>query len=144
MRWKMTAGALCLALLLHGCTAKSGGQVKPPLPAAAPAGLTEMTPTQFAAFETVVNAELEVVARYLGMDVIDGNVQPEAYARFRVQEDGDKAVVLVNGTELYVRKDFSESGGQVQLLLFLERRNDVWTVVRTDETTEAEYHQALH
>jgi len=179
MIWKTAMGALILVLLLHGCTAKSGGQSKPPVPSAAPAGLTEITPTQFAAFEPVVNryfyfrkqavvqqnadalyrefpdlaqgtdkaamvnAESDVVARYRGMDVIDGNVQPEHYARFLVREDGDKAAVLVNGMELYLRKDFGKSGGQLQLLLFLERRGGAWTVVRTDETTVAEYHQAL-
>lgn len=93
--------------------------------------------------QAAINAEANVVAGYRGLDLIDGNVQPESYARMMVTETGDTAVVLVNGTELYLRKDFGESGGQLQLLLFLERRAEGWTVVKTDETTLAEYHQAL-
>ncbi|MDB4897782.1 MAG: exported protein of unknown function [Firmicutes bacterium] len=91
-----------------------------------------------------INAESDTIAQYKGLAVIDGNVEPEHYARFLVREDGNNAVLLVNGLEMYLRKDFGESGGQLQLLLFLEYRSGVWTVVKTDETTLAEYHQGLH
>lgn len=93
--------------------------------------------------DAAVNAEADVVERYRSLQVIDGNVAPEHYARFRVKVDGDKAVVLVNGMELYLRREFEESGGQLQIMLHLERQGGGWTVVKTDETTEAEYHQAL-
>jgi hypothetical protein len=91
-----------------------------------------------------INAESEVVAQYRSLDVIDGNLEPEHYARFKARVDGDNAVVLVNGMEMFLRRNFDESGGQLQILLYLERRDGVWTVVKTDETTLAEYHQALH
>jgi hypothetical protein len=91
-----------------------------------------------------INAESDTIARYKGLAVIDGNVEPEHYARFLVREDGNSAVLLVNGSEMYLRNEFGDSGGQLQLLLFLERRSGVWTIVKTDETTLAEYHQALH
>jgi hypothetical protein len=90
-----------------------------------------------------INAESDVVAQYRGLDVVDGNVEAEHYARFQVYEDGDTTVLLVNAMEMYQRKDSNRTGGQIQFLLFLERRGGVWTVVKTDETTLAEYHQAL-
>lgn len=91
-----------------------------------------------------INAESDLVARYRGLDVIDGTIAPEHYAPLKAQVNGDRGVLLVNGLELYLSKSFTDSGGQLQLLLFLERRGGVWTVVKTDETTDAEYHQALH
>jgi hypothetical protein len=90
-----------------------------------------------------INAEPNLVTAW-GRDIVDGNVELEHYARFLVRQDGDKAVLLINGLEEYLHKNFTDSGGQLQLLLFLERRDGLWTVVKTDETTLAEYHQALH
>jgi hypothetical protein len=94
--------------------------------------------------QAAINAESDVIDRYRGLEIIDGDIEPEHYSRFLAHEDGDKAVLLVNGLELYLRQNFEDAGGQLQILLFLERRDGVWTVVKTDETTTAEYHQALH
>jgi hypothetical protein len=91
-----------------------------------------------------INAESDVVAQYRGLEVIDGSIEPEHYARLMARVDGDKAVVLVNGMEYFLRKGSDYSGGQLQILLYLERRDSVWTVMKTDETTLAEYHDALH
>lgn len=90
-----------------------------------------------------INAEADVVAGYRPLEIIDGNVAPESYARLKVLADGENAVILVNGTELYLRKDFAESGGQVQVMLYLEKTTEGWTVIKTDETTIAEYKEAL-
>jgi hypothetical protein len=93
--------------------------------------------------QAAVNAEADVVAQYKGLQVIDGNVNLQSYARLKAVVDGDRAVILVNGSELYLTKLFSESGGQVQMMLYLEKRTDGWTLVKTDETTIAEYKAAL-
>jgi hypothetical protein len=93
--------------------------------------------------QKAVNAESDVITRYRTLKLIDGNIQPEQYARFKAKVDGDQAVILVNGTELYLTDTYQESGGQLQILLYLQRQGTSWTVAKTDETTLAEYHQAL-
>lgn len=90
-----------------------------------------------------INDEATAIAGYRPLAPIDGNVAPESYARLKALVDGDKAILLVNGTEIYLTKEFSQSGGQVQLMLYLEKRRDAWTLVKTDETTIAEYKAAL-
>ncbi|MDF2630143.1 MAG: exported protein of unknown function [Symbiobacteriaceae bacterium] len=181
---RLLATAVLGAVLgaLVGCSTGSAGatpKIEPPLPLAAPKGMAEMTPAQYAVFHPIVNryfyvrkqavlagdpavvwrefpalkegydgqaginAEADAVGGYKSLTFIDGNMQPESYARLKAQADGDRAVVLVNGSEVYLHKDFSESGGQVQVMLYLEKTGDGWTVVKTDETTLAEYHQAL-
>lgn len=106
-------GALCLALVSAGC-ATSEKDVKPPSPIGAPQGLDK---------QAAINAEADVVARYRDMAVLDGNVAPEQYARLQARVDGERAVLLVNGAEIFLRKAFERSGGQVQMLLYLERRD---------------------
>ena len=90
-----------------------------------------------------VNIESDVVARYRSLAVTDGEVRLEHYAPLQVVVRGETAVVLINGVELYRRQGGGDSGGQLQLLLYLVRRDGAWTVARTDETTLAEYHDAL-
>ncbi|MGE5674513.1 MAG: hypothetical protein ACM3XM_11630 [Mycobacterium leprae] len=92
--------------------------------------------------QTGVNAEADVLARYRALQVIDGDIDSATYERFLVQEDGDRAVLLINGTELYLTREFKRSGGALQLLLYLERQGGAWTIVKTDETTlpEAKQH----
>ncbi|MED4532441.1 hypothetical protein ABET51_08550 [Metabacillus fastidiosus] len=50
-----------------------------------------------------------------------------------------ETIVLVHGGIGYVRNDFTESGGEISIKLFLEREEDRWNIVKTDEYTLAEY-----
>lgn len=164
------AAAVCLALLLTGCMAKGAPSTLPPdgLKEVTPAQFAEFSPVvnryfylrkqavikqdvevlfreypelrQGADPVAGINGESQTVAQYRTLEVIDGNVEPEHYARFQVREVGDKAVVLVHGLEMYLRKNFDESGGGLKILLYLERREGAWTVVKSDETTLAEVH----
>lgn len=171
---------LCVMLMTAaGCSQRTAPTSEPPLPLAAPKGMTQVTPEQYAAFVPMVNryfyvrkqavlagdpevlwrefpalkegnnrqaginAEAGVISGYRSAGPIDGNVDPESYARLKVLVDGDKAVVLVNGTEMYLTKEFTESGGQVQVMLYLEKAGAGWRLVRTDETTLAEFHDSL-
>jgi len=177
--WATVACCLMLATTT-GCSRQSSvPTAEPPLPLAAPKGMTQVTPDQSATFMPLVNryfyvrkqavlagdpeviwrefpplregynrqaginAEADVINGYRSIAAVDGNVDPESYARLKTVVDGDQAVLLVNGTEMYLTKAFSESGGQVQVMLFLEKRSDGWTLVKTDETTIAEYKAAL-
>jgi hypothetical protein len=91
-----------------------------------------------------INAEQSIIASYETLKPFDGNIFPEEYEHIKVKWLGDKAEVLVHGTELYLWRDtagnFTNSGGEFKVILFLEKRNNRWHVYRTDEVTMAEWH----
>lgn len=73
-------------------------------------------------------------------DIIDANFNIESYERMKVKTiDERNAIVLVHGSIVYLRNDFDESGGEYVMKIFLEKTNDQWTVVKTDEYTQSEY-----
>lgn len=67
----------------------------------------------------------------------------EGYDRMHASVSSDEAVVRVHGVEMYIASDFSTSGGEFILDLFLRYEPDQgrWSVVRTDEMTSVEYHE---
>ena len=51
--------------------------------------------------------------------------------------EGEQAQVLLHGMELYLWKDeygrFDDSGGEFEIMLFLQRTDSNWTVGRTQD-----------
>ena len=92
-----------------------------------------------------INAEEQAISGYQTLKVFDGNIQPEEYERMKVKLAGDQAEVLVHGVELYLWIDktgnFSNSGGEFKIVLFLQRTRDQWSVYKTDEVTMSEWQQ---
>lgn len=73
-------------------------------------------------------------------DLIDANYNIESYERIKVKTiDDHNVIVLVHGSISYLRQDFQESGGEHVIKVFLEKTNNQWTVVKTDEYTQSEY-----
>lgn len=90
--------------------------------------------------KTGQNSEKEKVDSLRGFTLIDANFSEESRERIKVKTVSEtKAIVLVHGGVGYVKSDFEEAGGELLIKLFLERKGNQWTVVKTDEYTEAEY-----
>lgn len=86
----------------------------------------------------VEKEEMESLNKHFNL--IDANYNIESYDRMKVKTiDEQNAIVLVHGSIVYLRKDFDESGGEYVMKIFLEKTNSQWTVVKTDEYTQAEY-----
>lgn len=67
----------------------------------------------------------------------------DRYDRVRMRTVGDDVVVRVHGLERYIQADFSNgTAGEFILDLYLRRQQENWTVVKTDEMTLAEFHEA--
>ncbi|MNP39591.1 hypothetical protein D3C76_1331730 [compost metagenome] len=82
----------------------------------------------------------EVESLNQSFDVLDANYNIESYERIKVKTINDnEMVVLVHGSIMYLRNDFDESGGEYLIKLFLEHKENHWTVVKTDEYTLPEY-----
>lgn len=92
-----------------------------------------------------INAEGFLVSVYQGLKLLDGNIFPEYYDRMKVKIQGDEMEVLLHGMELYLFQDpyqqFSDSGGEFKIILFLRMKDGVWDVFKTDEVMPAEWHE---
>lgn len=87
-----------------------------------------------------INDEARLIALYKRtFTLIDGDIDPEHYERIKVRRDGASAEAIINMLEVYVRPDFSITGGQVRLKLSLQQIGGTWTVVRTDALNEGEF-----
>ncbi|RXT03879.1 hypothetical protein [Ammoniphilus sp. CFH 90114] len=92
----------------------------------------------------VNNEEFEVISLRESFTLIDANFDPESYERIKVKMVNDKEViVLVHGHIGYLRDDFDDSGGEILIKLFLEQKENQWTVVKTDEYLIHEYKEWL-
>ena len=84
-----------------------------------------------------INREEFLVSTYQGLKPFDGNFFPEQYERIRVKIINDRAEVYVHGIELllYVDEngDFQESGGEIKIILFMQKQNNRWVVYKTDQ-----------
>lgn len=86
-----------------------------------------------------INDEARQVAVFKGaFTLIDGDIEPEHYERITVRRNGASAEVIVHMLELYLRQDFSITGGESRLKLSLQQSAGTWTVVRTDALNDAE------
>ncbi len=75
-----------------------------------------------------------------GLTLIDANFDLEHYDRLKVNMISDnEAVVLVHGLNLYTTADFGESGGEFLMEVHLQKNNDQWEIIKTDEYTISEY-----
>ena len=78
-----------------------------------------------------------------GLDPIDGNIHPAYYEKIKVHQSETGVQVLIHGMELYLQKnaqgEFSESGGEFELVLFMRQEGDLWQVYQTDEVTLQEW-----
>lgn len=93
---------------------------------------------------TGVNDEASKMASFHQLGLIDGDVAPESYERIGIRMRDDDAEITIHGFETYLRKDFSQSGSELWIRLFLRRDGRRWTIVKTDEVTDAEYHENGH
>jgi hypothetical protein len=93
--------------------------------------------------DVFVNAERDWLEFF--PPLIDGNLDPNLGGdNMRIRRRGRLVDVFVHGWETYVMKDFSQTGGELLMVITLApdpRRR--YTVVRTREIGEAEYHEAL-
>ena len=91
-----------------------------------------------------INAEGFIVSVYQGLKLIDGNVFPEGMEQIKVKLEGDRAEVLVHGIALFLwideKGNFTDSGGEFKVVLFLQQKNNQWDVYKTDEVTMVEWH----
>jgi len=89
-----------------------------------------------------INEEEFLVSNYQFLKPFDGNFFPEQYERIRVKIINDKAEVYVHGMELllYVDEngDFQESGGEITIVLFMQKQNNRWLVYKTDRIQMSE------
>ena len=88
-----------------------------------------------------INVEkFEVEALNGGFGLLDANYSVESHNKIKVRGLNEhEAVVLVHGSIIYLRDDFDESGAEYLMEVFLENKNNSWTVVKTDEYTLSEY-----
>ncbi|WP_339265288.1 hypothetical protein NYE54_18775 [Paenibacillus sp. FSL K6-1330] len=88
-----------------------------------------------------VNIEkYEVESLNQNVNLLDANYNIEDDERIKVKSINDNNVeVLIHASMICLRDDFDESGGEYLIKLFLEHKNNHWTVVKTDEYTLPEY-----
>ncbi|GEM_PF-1303795 len=93
-----------------------------------------------------VNAERDLPSAYARDGrPIDGDVHLTAYGPWLVRRRGERLEVFVHGWEQFVyAPDFDFSGSELLITLtFAPQGEGAWTLFRTDEVTEAEYHACL-
>jgi len=95
--------------------------------------------------EEGINIEENELKNYnAGLTLIDANFSTEQYGRLKVKEMGDEeAVLLVHGSNLYVTREFGESGGEFLMEVYLKKDKGRWEIIKTDEYTLSEYHAWL-
>lgn len=88
-----------------------------------------------------VNVEkYEVESLNESFELIDANFNIEGNERIKVKTiNDDEVIVLIHGGIAYLRNDFDDSGGEYLIKVFLEHKDNHWTVVKTDEYTLPEY-----
>lgn len=88
-----------------------------------------------------VNVEkYEVESLNESFELIDANFNIEGNERIKVKTiNDDEVIVLIHGGIAYLRNDFGDSGGEYLIKVFLEQKDNHWTVVKTDEYTLPEY-----
>jgi hypothetical protein len=93
----------------------------------------------------VINAGGFIISNYRGLKLFDGNVSPQYYERIKVRAGADGTEVLVHGMEFHFFLEdnglFNESGGEIKIVLHLQRKDDRWVVVKTDEVVQGEWEQ---
>ncbi len=79
-----------------------------------------------------------------GLTLIDANYSLEQYDRLKVRKiNSDEAVLLVHGSNLYVTREYGESGGEFLMEVYLRKDQGSWEIIKTDEYTLSEYHAWL-
>jgi hypothetical protein len=96
-------------------------------------------------FSKGINSEGFFISNYHDLKLFDGNIFPEAYEPIKVKVRSDEIEVLVHGMELYLfldeNKEFTESGGEIKIVLYLHMKNGHWIVFKTDEVLQSEWQQ---
>ena len=96
-------------------------------------------------FSKGVNSEGFFISNYHGLKLFDGNIFPEAYEPIKVKVKPDETEVLVHGMELYLfldeNREFTESGGEIKIVLYLHLKDGHWVVFKTDEVLQSEWQQ---
>ncbi|WP_075618603.1 hypothetical protein [Paenisporosarcina indica] len=88
-----------------------------------------------------INVEkYEVESLNESFELIDANFNIESNGRIKVKTINDnEVIVLIHSGIAYLRNDFGDSGGEHLIKVFLEQKDNHWTVVKTDEYTLPEY-----
>ncbi|SOC11412.1 hypothetical protein SAMN05880501_106149 [Ureibacillus xyleni] len=95
--------------------------------------------------KTGVNIEkYEIESLNDSFNLLDANFSIESYERIKVKKiTENEVIVLVHGSISYLRKDLDESGGEYLIEVYLQKRDNQWTVIKTDEYLEHEYKEWL-
>ncbi|WP_166240306.1 hypothetical protein [Paenibacillus turpanensis] len=94
--------------------------------------------------ETGVNVEKYDVEYFSRFGLQDANFDIEGYEKIKVSTINDnEKIVLVHGSIVYLKTDFDEAGGEYVIKVFLQKKDQQWTVVKTDEYTIPEYKEWL-
>lgn len=92
-----------------------------------------------------INAEEFHIKNYRQLQPVDGNIFPEYYEKIKLKIDHDKAEVLLHGMELYLFSDenneYQDSGGELKMIIHMQRKNDRWCIYKTDEVTQSEWRE---
>jgi len=87
----------------------------------------------------------EVESLNESFDMIDANYNIESNDRIKVKIVNDnEVIILIHGSIVYLRNDFEESGAEHLIKVYLEHKDNHWTVVQTDEYTLPEYKEWLN
>ncbi|MGF7047462.1 putative lipoprotein NlpE involved in copper resistance [Paenibacillus sp. DS2015] len=87
-----------------------------------------------------INSEQYEDGNILSGSFIDANFSEESHGRIKVKTMNEhEVIILVHGGIVYLKDDFDESGGEFLIKLFLEKKDNQWNVVKTDEYTLPEY-----
>ena len=93
--------------------------------------------------ESGINTESTLISNMRALAPVDGNILPEYYEKIKVNQSENDVQVLVHGMELYLREnsqgEFSESGGEFKLVLFMRQHGKTWQIYKTDEVTLQEW-----
>ena len=93
--------------------------------------------------ESGINTESTLISNMRALAPVDGNILPEYYEKIKVNQSENDVQVLVHGMELYLREnsqgEFSESGGEFKLVLYMRQHGKTWQIYKTDEVTLQEW-----
>lgn len=95
--------------------------------------------------ERGINTEKYDVALNENKTLLDANFDIEDYEKIKLKKiNKNQVVVLVHGSLTYLNQSFNDkNGGEILIEIYLNKKDNKWTVVKTDEYNVYEYKQLL-